>query len=172
MKHWPICLQSNKSKYCCNLEQITSFTWRWKRFVSSSGVKQWSTIGQSFEWLLYTWAICHCSLELTALLCDGRHSFYWTRSWRCLSCDLQACRRQKQSLFCSSSHKRKFMCREISDYLLNNDVRLPNGQVFTVEQFQLIGINLGGVNKPSNVFHWRVLRLLKWTEASSWAIAS
>jgi hypothetical protein len=35
------------------------------------------------------------------------------------------------------------MCNTIADYLVNNKVLLPNGQHFTVEQFQLIGINLG-----------------------------
>lgn len=35
------------------------------------------------------------------------------------------------------------MCNQIAEYLVNNKVLLPNGQHFTVEQFQLIGINLG-----------------------------
>ncbi|EAR56136.1 putative prolyl aminopeptidase [Photobacterium sp. SKA34] len=34
-------------------------------------------------------------------------------------------------------------CVDIANFLLDNDVRLPNGQRFTVEQFQLWGINLG-----------------------------
>jgi hypothetical protein len=38
------------------------------------------------------------------------------------------------------------MCCDIVQYLLDNEVTLPNGQVFTVEQFQLIGINLGRCN--------------------------
>jgi len=42
------------------------------------------------------------------------------------------------------------MCAEIAQYVVENDVILPNGQPFTVEQFQLVGINLGrgGANLP------------------------
>lgn len=35
------------------------------------------------------------------------------------------------------------LCQRIADHLLNHHVTLPNGQHFTVEQFQTIGINLG-----------------------------
>ena len=35
------------------------------------------------------------------------------------------------------------LTREIADYLLANDVRLPNGQPFTVRQFQQLGLSLG-----------------------------
>ena len=35
------------------------------------------------------------------------------------------------------------MCARIADHLLTHETYLPNGQIFTVEQFQLIGINLG-----------------------------
>ena len=35
------------------------------------------------------------------------------------------------------------LCQKIADHLLDNDVKLPNGQRFTVEQFQQIGINFG-----------------------------
>lgn len=35
-------------------------------------------------------------------------------------------------------------CNAIADHLLNNAVYLPNGQLFTVEQFQTWGITLGG----------------------------
>ncbi len=35
------------------------------------------------------------------------------------------------------------LCQRIADHLLNNEEYLPNGQRFTVEQFQQIGINFG-----------------------------
>ncbi|WP_260260516.1 alpha/beta hydrolase [Vibrio intestinalis] len=35
------------------------------------------------------------------------------------------------------------LCQKIANHLIENDVTLPNGQRFTVEQFQQIGINFG-----------------------------
>ena len=49
----------------------------------------------------------------------------------------------KNQAFFAHFPQAQMHCRKIADYLIDNDVRLPNGQRFTVEQFQLIGINLG-----------------------------
>ena len=45
------------------------------------------------------------------------------------------------------------MCNQIADYLVSNEVCLPNGQPFTVEQFQLIGINLGRSNGGLGLYY-------------------
>ncbi|MEZ9412254.1 alpha/beta fold hydrolase [Vibrio lentus] len=107
------------------------------------GVKQWSTIGQSFGGF--------CTLSYLSLFPQSLQRCYVTGGIPSIEREADDVYRatykrveDKNRAFFAQFPQAQAMCREISDYLLNNDVRLPNGQVFTVEQFQLIGINLGG----------------------------
>ncbi|MEZ8878512.1 alpha/beta fold hydrolase [Vibrio lentus] len=107
------------------------------------GVKQWSTIGQSFGGF--------CTLSYLSLFPQSLQRCYVTGGIPSIEREPDDVYRatykrveDKNRAFFAQFPQAQAMCREISDYLLNNDVRLPNGQVFTVEQFQLIGINLGG----------------------------
>ncbi|MDH5934526.1 alpha/beta hydrolase [Vibrio splendidus] len=107
------------------------------------GVKQWSTIGQSFGGF--------CTLSYLSLFPQSLQRCYVTGGIPSIEREADDVYRatykrveDKNRVFFAQFPQAQAMCREISDYLLNNDVRLPNGQVFTVEQFQLIGINLGG----------------------------
>ncbi|UPR36974.1 alpha/beta fold hydrolase [Vibrio cyclitrophicus] len=107
------------------------------------GVKQWSTIGQSFGGF--------CTLSYLSLFPQRLQRCYVTGGIPSIEREADDVYRatykrveDKNRAFFAQFPQAQAMCREISDYLLNNDVRLPNGQVFTVEQFQLIGINLGG----------------------------
>nr|WP_275665439.1 alpha/beta fold hydrolase [Vibrio sp. Isolate33] len=107
------------------------------------GVKQWSTIGQSFGGF--------CTLSYLSLFPQSLQRCYVTGGIPSIEREADDVYRatykrveDKNKAFFAQFPQAQAMCREISDYLLNNDVRLPNGQVFTVEQFQLIGINLGG----------------------------
>ncbi|WP_135443743.1 alpha/beta fold hydrolase [Vibrio tasmaniensis] len=107
------------------------------------GVKQWSTIGQSFGGF--------CTLSYLSLFPQSLQRCYVTGGIPSIEREADDVYRatykrveDKNRAFFAQFPQAQAMCREISDYLLNNDVKLPNGQVFTVEQFQLIGINLGG----------------------------
>ncbi|MDD1827946.1 alpha/beta hydrolase [Photobacterium sp. ZSDE20] len=107
------------------------------------GVKQWSTIGQSFGGF--------CTLSYLSLFPQSLQRCYVTGGIPSIEREaddvyLATYKRveDKNRAFFAQFPQAQAMCREISDYLLNNDVKLPNGQIFTVEQFQLIGINLGG----------------------------
>nr|WP_246847927.1 alpha/beta fold hydrolase [Vibrio crassostreae] len=107
------------------------------------GVKQWSTIGQSFGGF--------CTLSYLSLFPQSLQRCYVTGGIPSIEREADDVYRatykrveDKNRAFFAQFPQAQAMCCEISDYLLNNDVRLPNGQVFTVEQFQLIGINLGG----------------------------
>ncbi|WP_086980861.1 alpha/beta fold hydrolase [Vibrio aphrogenes] len=51
--------------------------------------------------------------------------------------------KQKNQRFFQQFPQAQMLCQRIADHLLNHHVTLPNGQHFTVEQFQTIGINLG-----------------------------
>lgn len=106
------------------------------------GVKQWSTIGQSFGGF--------CTLSYLSLFPQSLQRCYVTGGIPSIEREADDVYRatykrveDKNRAFFAQFPQAQAMCREISDYLLNNEVRLPNGQVFTVEQFQLIGINLG-----------------------------
>ncbi|KAA8601117.1 alpha/beta fold hydrolase [Vibrio cyclitrophicus] len=107
------------------------------------GIKQWSTIGQSFGGF--------CTLSYLSLFPQSLQRCYVTGGIPSIEREADDVYRatykrveDKNRAFFAQFPQAQAMCREISDYLLSNDVRLPNGQVFTVEQFQLIGINLGG----------------------------
>ncbi|CAK2984705.1 alpha/beta fold hydrolase [Vibrio crassostreae] len=107
------------------------------------GVKQWSTIGQSFGGF--------CTLSYLSLFPQSLQRCYVTGGIPSIEREADDVYRatykrveDKNRAFFAQFPQAQAMCCEISDYLLNNEVRLPNGQVFTVEQFQLIGINLGG----------------------------
>ena len=106
------------------------------------GVKQWSTIGQSFGGF--------CTLSYLSLFPQSLQRCYVTGGIPSIEREADDVYRatykrveDKNRAFFAQFPQAQAMCREISDYLLNNEVKLPNGQVFTVEQFQLIGINLG-----------------------------
>ncbi|MEC7941468.1 MAG: alpha/beta fold hydrolase [Pseudomonadota bacterium] len=106
------------------------------------GVKQWSTIGQSFGGF--------CTLSYLSFFPQSLQRCYVTGGIPSIEREADDVYRatykrveDKNRAFFAQFPKAQAMCREISDYLLNNEVKLPNGQVFTVEQFQLIGINLG-----------------------------
>ncbi len=106
------------------------------------GVQQWSTIGQSFGGF--------CTLSYLSLFPQSLQRCYVTGGIPSIEREADDVYRatykrveDKNRAFFVQFPQAQAMCREISDYLLNNEVKLPNGQVFTVEQFQLIGINLG-----------------------------
>ncbi|MFM2644178.1 alpha/beta fold hydrolase [Vibrio chagasii] len=106
------------------------------------GVNQWSTIGQSFGGF--------CTLSYLSLFPKSLQRCYVTGGIPSIEREADDVYRatykrveDKNRAFFAQFPQAQAMCREISDYLLNNEVKLPNGQVFTVEQFQLIGINLG-----------------------------
>ncbi|MFM2607781.1 alpha/beta fold hydrolase [Vibrio chagasii] len=106
------------------------------------GVEQWSTIGQSFGGF--------CTLSYLSLFPQSLQRCYVTGGIPSIEREADDVYRatykrveDKNRAFFAQFPQAQAVCREISDYLLNNEVKLPNGQVFTVEQFQLIGINLG-----------------------------
>ncbi|PSW16490.1 alpha/beta hydrolase [Photobacterium rosenbergii] len=113
------------------------------------GVKQWATLGQSFGGF--------CSLTYLSFFPQSLSRAYITGGVPSLSRHAdevyQATYQRvqdKNNAFFAQFPSAQAQCQKIADYLLDNDVRLPNGQSFTVEQFQMIGINLGrsGANVP------------------------
>lgn len=106
------------------------------------GVKQWATLGQSFGGF--------CTLTYLSLFPQSLLRCYVTGGIPSISRHADDVYRatyqrvlDKNQAFFAQFPEAQPLCKKIANYLLANDVRLPNGQPFTVEQFQLIGINLG-----------------------------
>jgi len=112
-------------------------------------IEQWATLGQSFGGF--------CTLTYLSLFPESLLRCYVTGGIPSIVRDADAVYQatyqrvtDKNKLFFAQFPAAQDMCVEIAQYLLENEVMLPNGQQFTVEQFQLIGINLGrgGANLP------------------------
>ncbi|WP_087024855.1 alpha/beta fold hydrolase [Thaumasiovibrio subtropicus] len=106
------------------------------------GVKQWAILGQSFGGF--------CSLTYLSLFPQSLLRSYITGGVPSLARhadDVYEATYQrvedKNNAFFAQFPQAQVQCQKIADFLLANEVYLPNGQRFTVEQFQLIGINLG-----------------------------
>ncbi|WP_192928441.1 alpha/beta fold hydrolase [Photobacterium alginatilyticum] len=106
------------------------------------GIEQWALLGQSFGGF--------CTLHYLSYYPDSLLRAYITGGIPSLTRHADEVYRatykrvlDKNKAFFDAFPQAQQMCNRIADHLLANDVRLPNGQLFTVEQFQLIGINLG-----------------------------
>ncbi|MGF1682172.1 alpha/beta fold hydrolase [Photobacterium minamisatsumaniensis] len=106
------------------------------------GVKQWSILGQSFGGFCSLTYLSFYPQSLTRAYLTGgvpsltRHAddVYQATYKRVLD---------KNKAFFAQFPQAQTQCQKIAEHLQVNDVHLPNGQRFTVEQFQMIGINLG-----------------------------
>ncbi|PSW20561.1 alpha/beta hydrolase [Photobacterium sanctipauli] len=106
------------------------------------GVEKWAILGQSFGGF--------CSLTYLSFYPQSLSRAYLTGGVPSLvrhADDVYQATYQrvldKNQAFFAQFPQAQIQCQKIADYLQNNEVYLPNGQRFTVEQFQLIGINLG-----------------------------
>ncbi|MDZ5514474.1 alpha/beta fold hydrolase [Vibrio fluvialis] len=106
------------------------------------GVERWAILGQSFGGF--------CSLTYLSLFPESLLRSYITGGVPSLSRQPDDVYRatfqrtlDKNAAFFAQFPQAQTMCQRIADHLLANDVRLPNGQRFTVEQFQQIGIHFG-----------------------------
>lgn len=106
------------------------------------GIKQWSLLGQSFGGF--------CALHYLSFYPDSLVSACVTGGIPPISGHADEVYRatyrrvlDKNAAFFQRFPAAQALCNRIADHVLTQDVFLPNGQRFTVEQFQLIGINLG-----------------------------
>ncbi|MGO1296470.1 MAG: alpha/beta fold hydrolase [Vibrio sp.] len=106
------------------------------------GVKQWAILGQSFGGF--------CSLTYLSLFPSSLLRSYITGGVPSISrhaddvyrATYKQTQLKNQAFFQRFPQAQKW-CQNIADYLLAHEVYLPNGQRFTVEQFQQIGIRFG-----------------------------
>ncbi|SEG16157.1 alpha/beta fold hydrolase [Vibrio hangzhouensis] len=106
------------------------------------GVKQWAILGQSFGGF--------CSLTYLSLFPDSLSRAYITGGVPSIErhpddvykATFKRTKEKNQQFFTQFPHAQS-LCKKIADHLAKHEVLLPNGQPFTVEQFQQIGINFG-----------------------------
>ncbi|WP_230389728.1 alpha/beta fold hydrolase [Vibrio nitrifigilis] len=105
-------------------------------------IDKWAIIGQSFGGF--------CSLTYLSLFPQSVLRSYITGGIPYINASADDVYRatypntfQKNQAFFRQFPEAQEQCCAIADYLLEHDVRLPNGQRFTVEQFQQIGIHFG-----------------------------
>lgn len=105
-------------------------------------IEKWATLGQSFGGF--------CTLTYLSMFPDSLLQSYVTGGIPSLTlhpdevyrATFKRTMEKNQAFFTQFPHAQA-QCQAIADHLLINEEYLPNGQRFTVEQFQQIGINFG-----------------------------
>ncbi|MGY0615249.1 alpha/beta fold hydrolase [Vibrio sp. FJH11] len=117
------------------------------------GVKKWAILGQSFGGF--------CSLTYLSLFPDSLRQSYITGGVPSVSRHpddvYEATFKRtmdKNQAFFQQFPKAQQLCQNIADHLIENEEFLPNGQRFTVEQFQQIGINFGVSDTFLPTYYW------------------
>ncbi len=105
-------------------------------------IKKWAILGQSFGGF--------CSLTYLSLFPESLTRSHITGGVPSITQHADTVYqatyqrvKQKNQAFFQQFPQAQPLCQRIADHLLDNHITLPNGQRFTVEQFQLIGINFG-----------------------------
>jgi pimeloyl-ACP methyl ester carboxylesterase len=109
------------------------------------GIEKWATLGQSFGGFctltylsLFPQSLLHCFIT-------GGIPSIKRPADQVYQATYQRVTDKNKAFFLQFPHA-QVLCQEIASFIIENNVLLPNGQQFTVEQLQLIGINLGRGN--------------------------
>ncbi|ELV8772326.1 alpha/beta fold hydrolase [Vibrio harveyi] len=117
------------------------------------GVEQWAILGQSFGGF--------CSLTYLSLFPNSLLQSYITGGVPSVSrhaddvyhANFKRTMEKNQAFFQQFPQAQK-LCQNIANHLLDHEEFLPNGQRFTVEQFQQIGINFGVSDTFLPTYYW------------------
>jgi len=106
------------------------------------GNRRWSILGQSFGGF--------CALNYLSFFPDSLRSVFITGGIPPLHAHPDDVYRatykrviMKNNLFYESFPQAKSNAKQISNYLIDNKVALPNGDILTIKRFQQLGLNLG-----------------------------
>lgn len=117
------------------------------------GVEKWAILGQSFGGF--------CSLTYLSLFPDSLLQSYITGGVPSVSRHADDVYEatfkrtmEKNQAFFQQFPSAQQLCQNIANHLLENEEYLPNGQRFTVEQFQQIGINFGVSDTFLPTYYW------------------
>ncbi|EOU3282651.1 alpha/beta fold hydrolase [Vibrio harveyi] len=117
------------------------------------GVEKWAILGQSFGGF--------CSLTYLSLFPNSLLQSYITGGVPSVSrhaddvyhATFKRTMEKNQAFFQQFPQAQK-LCQNIANHLLDHEEFLPNGQRFTVEQFQQIGINFGVSDTFLPTYYW------------------
>ncbi|WP_261817918.1 alpha/beta hydrolase [Vibrio gallicus] len=105
-------------------------------------IDKWATLGQSFGGF--------CTLTYLSMFPQSLLRSYITGGVPSISAHPDEVynatfkrTKQKNEAFFEQFPKAQQMCQQIADHLMTHEEFLPNGQRFTVQQFQQLGINFG-----------------------------
>lgn len=117
------------------------------------GVEKWAILGQSFGGF--------CSLTYLSLFPNSLLQSYITGGVPSVSRHADDVYHatfkrtmEKNQAFFQQFPQAQQLCQNIADHLLEHEEFLPNGQRFTVEQFQQIGINFGVSDTFLPTYYW------------------
>ncbi|WP_045421671.1 alpha/beta fold hydrolase [Vibrio jasicida] len=117
------------------------------------GVEKWAILGQSFGGF--------CSLTYLSLFPNSLLQSYITGGVPSVSRHADDVYHatfkrtmEKNQAFFQQFPQAQQLCQNIADHLLVHEEFLPNGQRFTVEQFQQIGINFGVSDTFLPTYYW------------------
>ncbi|WP_050923187.1 alpha/beta fold hydrolase [Vibrio harveyi] len=117
------------------------------------GVEKWATLGQSFGGF--------CSLTYLSLFPSSLLQSYITGGVPSVSRHADDVYHatfkrtmEKNQAFFQQFPQAQQLCQNIANHLLEHEEFLPNGQRFTVEQFQQIGINFGVSDTFLPTYYW------------------
>ena len=116
------------------------------------GDAKWSIIGQSFGGFCCMNYLSSFPDSLTEVFITGgipsltRHADdIYKATYKTL--------KKKNEAFFKQFPEAQQICKDIASHLENHDVRLTNGQRFTVEQFQQVGLELGGTGGVQTIWY-------------------
>ena len=117
------------------------------------GVEKWATLGQSFGGF--------CSLTYLSLFPSSLLQSYITGGVPSVSrhaddvyhATFKRTMEKNQAFFLQFPQAQQ-LCQNIANHLMEHEEFLPNGQRFTVEQFQQIGINFGVSDTFLPTYYW------------------
>ncbi|HDM8126130.1 TPA: alpha/beta fold hydrolase [Vibrio harveyi] len=117
------------------------------------GVEKWAILGQSFGGF--------CSLTYLSLFPNSLLQSYITGGVPSVSLHADDVYHatfkrtmEKNQAFFQQFPQAQQLCQNIANHLLEHEEFLPNGQRFTVEQFQQIGINFGVSDTFLPIYYW------------------
>ncbi|WP_407676536.1 alpha/beta fold hydrolase [Photobacterium obscurum] len=116
------------------------------------GVEKWALLGQSFGGFCALHYLSYYPASLSRAYITGGIPSLTRQADEVYRATYQRVM-DKNKKFFTEFPQAQLMCNHIAEHLINNDVRLPNGQRFTVEQFQLLGINLGRSGANSAMYY-------------------
>ncbi len=115
-------------------------------------IEKWAILGQSFGGFCTLTYLSHFPNSLSRCYITGGVAPIASHADDVYQATFERTK-EKNFAFFQQFPKAQQLCQKIANYLLDNPVVLPNGQRFTVEQFQQLGIHFGMANQFLPIYY-------------------